>query len=52
MISNEDVLSEAIQNNAMLGRIGLSLPEPNFDRIAKEWATYTAIYTTFIFCCS
>ena len=36
MITSEDVLSQAIQNNAVLGGIDLPVPELNFDRVAKE----------------
>ena len=36
MITSEDVLSQAIQNNAVLGGIDIPVPELNFNRIAKE----------------
>ena len=36
MITSEDVLSQAIQNNAVIGGIDLPVPELNFDRVAKE----------------
>ena len=47
MVTSEDVLSQAIQNNAVLGGIDLPVPELNFDRIAKELMGHIHSHTYF-----